>query len=189
MKRPSEKQALARLQKVKDAYREKIVSGYEHRAKSCLTCETKGACCLDAHFVNVHITRLEGAAIRRVLDNLPAERKEVVYRRVGETIEKYGLSGEGDTFAQTFACPLFEKGTGCLVHLEGKPLPCIQHACYSKKEDLPPDELLAEQEGVVGRLNKSVYGGEPVWLPLPLWLRKGISTRESTLRERRKIRG
>ena len=76
MKRPSEKQALARLQKVKDAYRETIAGGYEHRAKSCLTCETKGACCLDAHFVNVHITRLEAAAIRGVLDNLPAAKTD-----------------------------------------------------------------------------------------------------------------
>jgi hypothetical protein len=172
MKRPSEKQALKRLQKVKDAYRETIVRGYEHRAKSCLTCETKGACCLDAHFVNVHITRLEALAIRGVLAELPAERREAVYRRVGETIEKYGLSAEGDTFAQTFACPLFEKETGCLVHRTGKPLPCIQHACYEKREDLPPDELLAEQEETVGRLNKRVYGGEPAWLPLPLWLSK-----------------
>lgn len=170
MKRPSEKQALTKLQKVKDAYRETISRGYEHRAKNCLTCETKGACCLDAHFVNVHITRLEAAAIRGVLDNLPAEKQAEVYRRVEETIEKYGLTADGDTFAQTFACPLFEKEAGCLVHLTGKPLPCIQHACYENREDLPPDELLAEQEDVVERLNKRVYGGEPRWLPLPLWL-------------------
>jgi len=178
MKRPSEKQALTRLQKVKDAYRETIAGGYEHRAKSCLTCETKGACCLDAHFVNVHITRLEAAAIRGVLDNLPAEKQAEVYGRADDTVRKYGLTAEGNTFAQTFACPLFEKGTGCLVHLEGKPLPCIQHACYENREDLPPDELLAEQEETVGRLNKRVYGSEPVWLPLPLWLAKGTFNAE-----------
>lgn len=172
MKRLSEKQALTRLRNVKDAYRETIVEGYEHKAKSCLTCETNGACCLDAHFVNVHITRLEAKAIRGVLEGLPAEKRSEVYGRVDETVRKYGLTVEGDTFAQTFACPLFEKDAGCLVHLEGKPLPCIQHACYENKADLPPDELLAEQEGVVGRLNKSVYGSEPVWLPLPLWLSK-----------------
>lgn len=170
MKRLSERQALARLQKQKDEYRETIRSTYEHRAKNCLTCETQGACCLDAHFVNVHITRLEAKAIAGVLDGLPAEKREAVYRRVEETVEKYALSAEGDTFARTFACPLFEKGTGCLVHEAGKPLPCIQHACYENRADLPPDELLEEQERLVERLNKRVYGKDPVWLPLPLWL-------------------
>jgi hypothetical protein len=169
MKRLPEKQGLNKLRQVKDAYRETVRAGYEHRAKNCLTCETKGACCLDAHFVNVHITRLEAAAIRGVLDGLPEEKRERVYRRVDETIEKYGLRAEGDTFARTFACPLFEKETGCLVHEMGKPLPCIQHACYERREDLPPDELLTEQEETVERLNRRVYGNN-VWLPLPLWL-------------------
>jgi len=170
MKRLSERQALARLQKQKDEYRESIRATYEHRAKGCLTCETQGACCLDAHFVNVHVTRLEAKAIRDAIGKLSAEKREAVYRRVEYTVEKYGLSAEGDTFARTFACPLFEKGTGCLVHAEGKPLPCVQHACYENKADLPPDELLTEQEEPVGRLNKRVYGRDPVWLPLPLWL-------------------
>lgn len=178
MKRLSERQALARLQKQKDEYRESIHATYEHKAKSCLTCETRGACCLDAHFVNVHITRLEAKAIGEALAVQPAGRQAEVYRRVEDTVEKYGLSAEGDTFARTFACPLFEKGTGCLVHAKGKPLPCIQHACYENKADLPPDELLEEQERLVERLNKRVYGGEPVWLPLPVWLAKGIFNAE-----------
>lgn len=189
MKRLPEKQALVRLKKVKDAYRETIVESYEHKAKSCLTCETKGACCLDAHFVNVHITRLEAVAIREVLAELPVERREAVYRRVEETVEKYDLSAEGDTFARTFACPLFEKETGCLVHFEGKPLPCIQHACYENKADLPPDELLEEQEERVGRLNKQVYGTEPVWLPLPLWLGKGTFNAEHAESAGEKLQG
>jgi hypothetical protein len=170
MKMLSEKQGLAKLQNLKDNYREAIAAGYEHKAKSCLTCETKGACCLDAHFVNVHITRLEAVSIRETLAALPPGKREDVYRRVEETIEKYGLRAEGDTFAQTYACPLFEKGTGCLVHRTGKPLPCIQHACYENREDLPPDELLAEQEGRVEDLNTRVYG-RASWRPLPLWLK------------------
>ena len=75
-------------------------------------------------------------------------------------------------FAQTYACPLFEKGTGCLVHHEGKPLPCIQHACYDNKEDLPPDEILAEHEGLVERLNRRTYPEPAAWLPLPLFIRQ-----------------
>jgi len=171
MKRLSEKQGLARLRQVKDAYREEIAAGYEHRAKSCLTCETQGACCIDAHFVNVHITRLEAVSIRETLDNLPLADKEQVYRRVDETIEKYDLKAEGDTFAQTFACPLFEKGTGCLVHQAGKPLPCIQHACYENRADLPPSALQTAREAIIERLNTRVYGSAS-WLPLPLWLRR-----------------
>lgn len=171
MKILSEKQGLAKLQKLKDDYREAIAAGYEHKAKSCLTCETQGACCLDAHFVNVHITRLEAASIRETIAALPLEKQGQVYCRVEETIEKYDLRVEGDTFTQTYACPLFEKGTGCLVHLKGKPLPCIQHACYERREDLPPDELLMEREETVDRLNARVYENS-VWLPLPLWLSK-----------------
>jgi hypothetical protein len=169
MKRLSEKQGLDALRAIKDAYRDEIAAGYEHRAKSCLTCETRGACCLDAHFVNVHITRLEAVSIRETLDNLPSAEKERVYGRVAETIARYDLKAEGNTFAQTFACPLFEKGTGCLVHKTGKPLPCIQHACYENREDLPPDQLLAGREETVERLNTRVYGSTS-WLPLPLWL-------------------
>ena len=39
-----------------------------------------------------------------------------------------------------------------LVHAEAKPLPCIHHACYENEKDLPPDELLAEHEGLVNRI-------------------------------------
>lgn len=170
MKMLSEKRGLTGLQKLKADYRETIAEGFEHKAKSCLTCETQGACCLDAHFVNVHITRLEAVSIRETLSELSPEKQREVYRRVEETIKKYDLRAEGDTFAQTYACPLFEKGTGCLVHNVGKPLPCIQHACYEKREDLPPDELLAEQEVLVEDLNARVYG-RASWLPLPLWLK------------------
>ena len=59
MKTLSEKQALIKLRELKNDLRANIKQNYEHRAKDCGTCETKGACCLDAHFVNVHITKLE----------------------------------------------------------------------------------------------------------------------------------
>lgn len=169
MKRIPEKHALERLKKIKDAYRAEITNNYEHRAKSCLNCETKGACCVDAHFVNVHITRLESVAIRNALDKLPPLKREGVYARIENAITDYGLTDEGDTFAQTYACPLFEKEIGCLVHEEGKPLPCIQHACYESEHDLPPDILLTEQEELVESLNKRTYN-EIRWRPLPLWL-------------------
>lgn len=166
----SEKQTLAKLRKLKDDYQDLVKSGYEQKAKSCLTCETKGACCQDAHFVNVHITRLEAVAIGETLKKLGAEKQLEIYERVEKTIEKYDLKSSGDTFAQTFACPLFEKETGCLVHFEAKPAPCIQHACYENKADLPPDELLEKVENHTERLNKQTYGQNPGWLPLPVWL-------------------
>jgi hypothetical protein len=170
MKMLSEKQALAKLKKLKTDYQNLVKTDYEYKAKNCLTCETKGACCLDAHFVNVHITRLESVAVGQALKNLSAEKQKEIYERIEKTIEKYDLKSSGDTFAQTFACPLFEQGIGCLIHSTGKPVPCIQHACYERSEDLPPDELQEEAEAQIERLNNQTYGQNPNWLPLPVWL-------------------
>ena len=137
-----------------------------------MTCETPGACCIDAHFVNVHITTLEAKAIRNVIDKLPYDRRMLIDERIDDTIVRYELTGEGDTFSKTYACPLFEKGIGCLVHERGKPLPCIAHACYENKEDLPPDVLLTQAEGSVDELNGIVYRKPTTWLPLPVAIRR-----------------
>lgn len=170
MKTLSQTKALVKLQELKTAYQKHIRENFEHKAKNCLTCPTQGACCTDAHFVNVHITRLEAAAIRQTLGKLGEKREREVLRRVVKTIEKYKLTAKGDTFAQKFACPLFEKGVGCLVHSEGKPAPCIGHACYENREDLPPGELQEEVENRIEKLNRMVYRQFPKWLPLPVWL-------------------
>jgi hypothetical protein len=172
MKRLGLTTALERLQDLKEEYAVEIREKYEHKAKSCITCETKGACCLDAHFVNVHITRLEAAAITRVLSRLPEDKQAEFYLRVESAIEKYGLNNEDDSFAKTYACPLFEPAIGCLVHAEGKPLPCITHACYERQEDLPPDSVQAERERSVESLNRAVYGDRVQWLPLPVAIRR-----------------
>jgi Fe-S-cluster containining protein len=167
MKTLSEKQALIKLRGLKNDFRVNIKQNYEHRAKDCGTCETKGACCLDAHFVNVHITKLEAVLINEELQKLTPEKQKEIYRRINETIEKYDLNSEGDTFAKTFACPLFEQNVGCLIH-EVKPIPCIQHACYERAEDLPPDEIQIEAERKIERLNEQTYKKNPQWLPLPI---------------------
>lgn len=169
MKLLSQKEAIQRLDKLKTKYRQNIAENYEHKAKDCLTCETKGACCLDAHFVNVHITRLEAAAMQKVLSEFDEIKRTEINQRIAETIEKYDLKDSGDTFSQTFACPLFEKGIGCLVHTV-KPVPCIQHACYDFWEDLPPDELQMEAEEKIERLNQQTYSQNARWLPLPVWI-------------------
>ncbi len=171
MKLISEKKALERLKRLKSDFKTEIEESYEHRAKSCLTCETQGACCLDAHFVNVHVSRLEAVAIGQVLARLDMKKRIEVDKRIEETIEKYGLNTDDDTFSQTFACPLFEKGTGCLVHLDAKPAPCITHACYENADDLPPDELLKTREREIDALNEQTYGRPQTWLPLPLAIR------------------
>lgn len=170
MKRLSETKALIKLKKIKDNYREFIKTNYEHNAKSCLTCDSKGACCLDAHFVNVHITKLEAVAVRQSLGKLSEEKQREIYKRAAETVEKYNLNSSGDTFKKTFACPLFEKGIGCLVHFEGKPAPCISHACYENAENLPPEKFQTEIENQIEKLNKLIYGNAFSWLPLPIWL-------------------
>lgn len=174
MKLLSEKKALDRLDVLISDFRSQISNRYEHRAKSCLTCEVKGSCCLDAHFVNVHISRIEAVNIRRILANLPVEKREKINARIAETVHLYSLNAVADTYTQTFACPLFEKGTGCLVHERGKPPACTMHACYENQADLPPHELQTLQELKIDDLNARTYGRRDQWLPLPLALQKTI---------------
>jgi hypothetical protein len=161
---------LEKLKNIKTSYQTLIRENFEFKAKSCITCDTKGICCTDAHFVNVHITELEASAIIKTLENL--EKLDEVLPRVSDTISTYNLNEDGDTFAQTFACPLFEKNVGCLVHADAKPIPCITHACYDRKEDLPPQFLQDRITQKVESLNEEVYGEKAKWLPLPLWLKK-----------------
>ncbi len=166
----SKEAALENLKNTKDSYQTFIRENFEFKAKDCGVCETRGACCRDEHFVNVHITRLEAEAILRTL-----EKKEKLAAALGrnkKTIARYDLKDTGDTYLQTFSCPLFEKESGCLVHGEAKPAPCIQHACYENREDLPPQFLQDRIELKIEALNKNAYGEEPKWLPLPLWLEK-----------------
>ncbi len=170
MKMLAETKALSELQKLKIDYASFIKTNYEHNAKSCLTCETQGACCLDAHFVNVYITKLEAVSIRQTLKKLSEEKQREIYKHAEETVEKYDLKTSGDTFQKTFACPLFKKSVGCLVHFEGKPAPCISHACYENKKDLPPENFQTKIENHVERLNKRTYGSAWTWLALPVWL-------------------
>jgi len=119
--------------------------------------------------VNVRITRLEATAIGRVLDTFEPALKTRVIERAQVSVQKFQLDRSGDADLKTYACPLYEKGTGCLVHQTAKPLPCIAHACYERVEDLPPDELLAVREAAIGRLNRRVYGRTDL-RSIPLWL-------------------
>jgi len=172
-RKQSEQEALAQLQRVKSAYQSFIKLNYEHAAEDCRTCPTRGLCCTDAHFVNVHITRLEAVAIRETIERTPRltdEARRAVYERARRAVERYNLRAAGDTFAQTYSCPLYDRNLGCLVHARAKPAPCIQHACYENWEDLPPARLQARTEHPVEQLNNEVYGAAWSWLPLPLWL-------------------
>lgn len=173
MQHLSERAALARLQREKRAYQSHVKLIYEPAARACRACPTPGVCCTDAHFVNVHITRLEAVAVRETLARTPrltdAERR-AVYARARAAVERYSLRAAGDTFAQTYSCPLFAPGTGCLVHARAKPAPCIQHACYDDWADVPPASLQWRAERRVAQLNEQVYGAAWAWLPTPLWL-------------------
>ena len=172
MKLVSQKKSLERLQAIISNLKSEISDKYEHRAKSCLTCETQGACCQDEHFVNVHISRLEAVAMHQTLSQLPHRKQIEVNARVDAAIEKYSLTAEGDTYAQTYACPMFEKGTGCLVHNTAKPVPCIMHACYELKSDLPPEALQTVAEARIEHLNVRAYGRSLPLLPLPIALKE-----------------
>ena len=148
-RKQSEQEALAQLQRVKSAYQSFIKINYEHAAENCRTCPTRGLCCTDTHFVNVHITRLEAVAIRETLRRTPRltdEARRAVYERARLAIERYQLRASGDTFSQTYSCPLYDPTAGCLVHARAKPAPCVQHACYENWEDLPPASLQTRTE-------------------------------------------
>ena len=160
MRKLSERAALARLRRLKAAFQSHVKLNYEHAARDCRACPTPGACCTDAHFVNVHVTRLEAVAVRETLERTPRldERgRRAVYGRAREAVARYNLSAAGDTFARTYSCPLFEPGAGCLVHRRAKPAPCIQHACYDRWEDVPPTTLELQTERRVETLNREVY--------------------------------
>lgn len=170
MKLISETVALEKLSEIQKRFAADVRAGYEHKAKSCSVCTTPGACCLDEHFVNVRISRLEATAINSVISKLPSEKQQALAESISATIARYKLD-EAVDLATTYSCPLFENGVGCLVHDKAKPLPCIAHACYENEKDLPPDELLDEREIAVEKLNKQVYGKTELWLPLPVAIR------------------
>ncbi|HEX8723738.1 MAG TPA: hypothetical protein VF736_24190 [Pyrinomonadaceae bacterium] len=173
MRRLSEPEAVARLKRGKAAFQTHVKLNYEHRALSCRACPTPGVCCTDAHFVNVHITRLEAVAIRDTLARTPRlneDERRAVYARARDCVGRYGLSPAGETFAQTFSCPLFVKDVGCLAHRRAKPAPCVQHACYEDWADVPPQDAQWREERRVERLNEEAYGAAWEWLPLPVWL-------------------
>lgn len=170
MKYLSETKALISLDRIKRALRQAVAS-YEQRAKSCQTCETPGACCLDAHFVNVHVSRLEAVAIHRALGRLSATHRERVEMRIDEVISDHDLTNGNGGSDQKYACPLFEAGIGCLVHDHGKPSACIVHACYEDSNHLPPDDLQQQAEHSIDTLNARTYGRDRRWLPIPLALR------------------
>jgi len=175
MKKLPETSALARLQREKVAFQSHIKLNYEPAARACRVCPTPGVCCTDAHFVNVHITRLEAVAIRETLARTPRlndEERRAVYARAAQAVKRYNLhtSFAGDTYAQTYSCPLFAPGIGCLVHARAKPAPCTQHACYDNWEEMPPVALQWRTEHRVELLNEQAYGAAWAWLPTPLWL-------------------
>jgi hypothetical protein len=163
-------EALRKLKGIKDAYQILIRENFEFKAKSCISCETKGICCQDEHFVNVHITQIEGIAILEALEK-KGKRDEVLIRN-SAAVKKYALAESGDTFDQTFSCPLYEKDYGCLIHEDGKPIPCISHACYEKKADLPPSFLQDRAEFKIAELDAGLFSAPAKLLPLPLWLEK-----------------
>lgn len=167
MKLLSEKKALEELKELKKEFRKIIKQNYEFRAKDCKKCTNE--CCLDAKFVNVHITKLEAVLMHKHLSKYKPERISEIKQRISRTIKEFGLTQDTETSGKTFACPLFEHRLGCLVH-EVKPIACIQHACYQKHEDLPPDSLQIEFERKIERLNEKTYGKPTNWLPLPIWL-------------------
>src|ERR1051325_11766618 len=103
-----EAEALARLQRVKSSYQTHIKLNYEHAATDCRACPVRGVCCTDAHFVNVHITRLEAVALRETLRRSPRltfDGARAVYIRAREAVERYGFRAPGGALPPTLPRP------------------------------------------------------------------------------------
>ncbi|MBI4851476.1 MAG: hypothetical protein HY819_06760 [Acidobacteria bacterium] len=169
----SETKALVQLRRVKQGFSNYISQNYAAKAKDCRTCTI--VCCQDSDFVNVNITRLEALAIWHTLKNssrVNPEKFQEIIKRTRKAITKYNLKATGDTFSQTYSCPLFEEGIGCLVHWKAKPAPCIQHGCYEDWHDLPDTKEFAQVEHKVETLNKRVYNAQEAenYATIPIWL-------------------
>ncbi|QUV83985.1 hypothetical protein [Chloracidobacterium aggregatum] len=181
-RRPPLARALAQLRRIKQRFARYIGKTYGHLAADCATCPTP--CCADAQFVNVHIVRLEAKAMLATLQHSPkygpAKVREVL-ARAADAIARYGLTETGDTFGQTYACPLFEPGVGCLVHWKAKPAACIQHGCYERWEDLPETGTQRRVERQVAALDAAVHGAPSTWLPIPLWLLRAADEADESL--------
>ncbi|MFV0389636.1 MAG: hypothetical protein ACK5NT_12870 [Pyrinomonadaceae bacterium] len=175
MKRIPETTALRRLKLIRESFRITIKHEYEHKAKDCLNCNEMGSCCLDAHFVNVHISRIEAVAIIKALDSQDIHFRAHLAERIRSVSTKLKNETGSVEYGKTYTCPLFEKGIGCLVHHDAKPVPCISHGCYENRHDQPPEELLEEKERELSRLNSQTYGLAWNWLPLPVWLERMLS--------------
>lgn len=176
MKYLSETKAIESLREVRESFAEEIRKGFEHKAKPCSVCESPGKCCLDEHFVNVRISRLEAVAIANAVKEFPDAIRARVIDRIDSSIAKYALLDDRDDEIKTYSCPLFESGIGCLVHETAKPLPCIAHACYENEKDLPPDELLAEREIEIEKLNEKTYGKAEPLRPIPVAVKMRLNS-------------
>lgn len=175
MRNIPETKALVQLRRVKQGFSNYITQHYSAKAKDCRKCDT--VCCQDSSFVNVNITRLEAIAIWKTLKNSSRVNKEKfqeIIERTYKAIEKYKLKNSGDTFSQTYSCPLFENGIGCLVHWKAKPAPCIQHGCYDDWRDLPDTKEFARVERRVEELNNRVCNNQEqdFYATIPIWLVK-----------------
>jgi hypothetical protein len=109
----------------------------------------------------------------RVSPRITPEHRERIVDRAREAVRRYGLGAATDTFATTYACPLYEPGTGCLVHYKAKPAPCTQHGCYENWQDLPDEVELRRTERRVADLNRELYReDEPYWgfRTIPAWI-------------------
>ena len=166
--RVSESSAIEALKRTKSAFAAEIKERYEFKAKDCAVCETAGQCCVDEHFVNVRITRLEAAAINAEIDKMPDGGR--IRFRIAAAAEKLAASDH-----EFFSCPLYDASVGCRVHGPAKPLACIYHACYADAKDVPPPELLDAAEASAAGLETRVYGRCAGTVLLPLALTPTVS--------------
>jgi Fe-S-cluster containining protein len=86
------------------------------------TCGGCGQCCTEAYNA-VRILPVEAARVAHYLDTLPPAHRDRLLRRARETVERYGLRGDGPKVRYT--CPFLEDDLGCALPLHVKPTACL----------------------------------------------------------------
>lgn len=158
--------AFAWLRRLKQRFARYIGKTYGHLAADCAVCPTP--CCADAQFVNVHIVRLEAEAMLETLRRSPKhgpDKVREVLARAHAAVVRYGLTETGDTFAQTYACPLFEPGVGCLVHWKASRRPAFSTAVTSDGKTCPKLVRSAQSSDRSRRLTKPFMARPPSGCP------------------------
>jgi len=136
------KEKVSQLQPIYDAF-EAAAAPYKADA-AC----TKGCafCCTDAG--SIHVTTLEGLAIRERIEQLPRSRQVTVKKSLAADMKRRERS-------QSSACPLLMKNRACLIY-DRRPFACRRiyslKTCGSNQHPVLAKQVMALGDGAIRQL-------------------------------------